>query len=49
LMDLNMLVHNGGKERTEAEYRVLLERAGWRLTSVVETDTGQSILESVAG
>jgi O-methyltransferase domain/Dimerisation domain len=49
LMDLNMLVQNGGKERTEAEYRVLLERAGWRLTSVVETDTGQSVLESVAG
>jgi len=48
LMDLNMLVNTGGKERTEAEYQALLDRAGWRLDRVVETDAGQFVLESVA-
>jgi hypothetical protein len=27
--DLNMLVSTGGRERTEAEFRALLERAGF--------------------
>jgi len=48
LMDLNMLVNTGGKERTEAEYEALLDRAGWRRDRVVETDAGQFVLESVA-
>ena len=37
LGDLNMLVMTGGRERTEAEYRALLETAGFRLNRVVPT------------
>jgi hypothetical protein len=35
LMDLTMLVSLGGHERTEEEYRVLLEAAGFQLTRVI--------------
>lgn len=28
-LDMTMMVHLGGRERTEAEYATLLERAGW--------------------
>jgi hypothetical protein len=34
-VDLQMLVNVGGMERTEAEYRSLLENAGFRLTTIV--------------
>lgn len=34
LSDLNMLRGPGGKERTEEQYRDLLSRAGFRITSV---------------
>jgi SAM-dependent methyltransferase len=33
--DLNMLVQTGGGERTEGEYRALLEQAGFRLERVI--------------
>jgi|SRR5581483_7195821 len=46
LMDLNMLVMTGGRERTEAEYHALLESAGLRLTRVVPTHTEMSIIEA---
>lgn len=45
-MDLNMLVVVGGRERSEAEYRALLERAGLRLDRVVDTGTAVSVLEA---
>jgi hypothetical protein len=32
--DLNVMINNGGRERTEDEYRVLLERAGLELVDV---------------
>ena len=48
-MDLNMLVQLGGRERTEAEYAALFERAGLRLSRVVDTGTPFAILEAVAG
>jgi hypothetical protein len=35
LSDLNMLRGPGGMERTEAEYRDLLDRCGFRITSIV--------------
>ena len=35
LSDLNMLRGPGGMERTEAQYRDLLESAGFRTTSIV--------------
>lgn len=31
-LDMTMMVHVGGRERTEAEYADLLERGGWELT-----------------
>jgi hypothetical protein len=45
-MDLHMLVEFGGKERTEAEFRTLLEGAGFELSSAVATSTEFSILEA---
>jgi hypothetical protein len=44
-MDLNMLVMTGGRERSEAEYRVLLEAAGFRLTRVILTQSEMSVIE----
>ena len=37
LLDLNMLVIPGGKERTEAEYRALYAAAGFRLSKITPT------------
>jgi len=47
LMDLNMLVMTGGRERTEQEYRDMFRAAGFRLTKVIPTPTGFSWLEGV--
>jgi hypothetical protein len=44
--DLNMLVGPGGQERTEAEYAALLTTAGFRLTRVVPTTSGFSVVEA---
>ncbi len=46
MSDLNMLVMTGGYERTEAQYRVLLEAAGFKLTRLVPTRSLMSVLES---
>lgn len=43
--DLNMLVGPGGRERAEEEYRALFERAGLRLTRVIDTGTRVSVVE----
>ena len=47
LMDIGMLVMLGGRERTEAEYRNLLDRANFRLVKVVPTESPASIVEAV--
>ena len=47
ILDLAMLVVPGGQERSEDEYRVLLEKAGFRLTRVVPTRTSASIIEAI--
>ena len=47
LLDLNMLVVPGGQERTEAEYRELYRRAGFRLSRVVPTRSEVSVIEGV--
>lgn len=44
--DLNMLVMTGGMERTEAEFRDLLLRAGFRLLRVIPTELPPSIIEA---
>lgn len=45
-IDLNMLVMTGGRERTEEEYRRLLEAGGFKLTKVIPTDSPMSIIEA---
>jgi SAM-dependent methyltransferase len=45
--DLNMFVLTGGRARTEAEFRTLLDRAGLRLEHVTSTPMGFSLLEAV--
>ena len=48
LLDIEMLVMTeGGKERTEPEYRELLHNAGWKLNRIVPTQAPISIIESV--
>jgi len=46
LFDINMLVVVGGRERTEAEYRRLLERSGFALIRVVATKSPLSLIEA---
>ncbi|HEX3234169.1 MAG TPA: methyltransferase [Gemmatimonadales bacterium] len=45
LLDLNMLVMNGGRERTKAEFQQLFAAAGLRMTRVVPTLSPLSIVE----
>jgi hypothetical protein len=46
-LDLHMMVAAGGLERTEAQYRQLFVDHGFRLTRVVPTDGGISVIEGV--
>ena len=46
--DLSMLVGPGGGERTEQEYRALLEASGFTLTGVYPTRAIHSVIEAVA-
>jgi ubiquinone/menaquinone biosynthesis C-methylase UbiE len=45
LIDLEMLLMPGGRERTEAEYRSLFEAAGFKLTSITPTESPLSVIE----
>jgi hypothetical protein len=47
LLDLNMLVMNGGRERTKAEFCALLGAAGFKFTRIIRTMAPQSIIEAV--
>ena len=47
LLDLLMLVLFGAQERTEAEYRALLEAAGFERVAVHPTETPFSVVEAV--
>ncbi len=47
LLDLNMLVISGGRERGEAEYRALFDDAGLTLTKIVPTLFPVSVIEGV--
>lgn len=46
LLDLNMLVMTGGRERTQAEFAALLDGAGYKLTRIIPTMAPQSIIEA---
>ena len=47
MLDVHMMATTGGRERTEAEYRALLDTAGFRMTKVVPTQSEMSVLECV--
>jgi hypothetical protein len=47
MLDIVMLAIAGGRERTEPEYRQLLEKAGFELTRVVPTTSAVSIVEAL--
>jgi SAM-dependent methyltransferase len=46
LLDLNMLVMTGGRERTKAEFAALLDAADYKLTRIIPTMAPQSIIEA---
>ena len=46
LLDLEMLV-NGGRERTEAEFRTLLESSGFRLSRILSTKESICLIEGI--
>jgi hypothetical protein len=48
LLDLNMLVMSGGRERTKEEYCTLLENGGFHLTQAIPTLSPLSILEAMS-
>lgn len=47
LMDINMLILPGGRERTEAEYADLFAKAGFRLTRYTLTESPMAVIEGV--
>jgi hypothetical protein len=46
IIDLEMLVMPGGRERTEDEFRRLFDRAGYRLTRIIQTKSPLSVVEA---
>ena len=46
--DLNMLVMFGGRERTTAQFRILLEAAGFRLTKITGIGLDFCLIEAAA-
>jgi SAM-dependent methyltransferase len=48
LLDLNMLVMTGGRERTEAEFCTLLHASGYKLTKIIPTMAPQCVIEAIA-
>jgi hypothetical protein len=47
ILDVIMLAVPGGQERTEAEYRALLAKGGFRLRRVVPTESAVSVVEAL--
>jgi O-methyltransferase/methyltransferase family protein len=47
LLDLNMLVMTGGRERTQSEFCALFDAAGYKLTRIVPTLAPQSVIEAI--
>ena len=46
IIDLEMLVMPGGKERTAAEFEQLFTQAGFELTKIVPTGSPLSVIEA---
>jgi len=47
ILDLNMMVMTGGRERTKSEFHALLDAADLKLTRIVPTLAPQSIIEAI--
>jgi hypothetical protein len=47
MLDMTMLATTLGQERTEHEYRMLLEKAGFKLSRVIPTNSSVSIIEAI--
>ena len=47
LLDIEVLIMGGGKERTEIEYRELLNKSGFNLNKIIDTKESVSILECI--
>jgi hypothetical protein len=47
LLDLNMMVMTGGRERTEREFRELFDNSGLRVTEVISTLSPLRVIEAV--
>ena len=48
LMDLNMMVMTGGRERTAAQFEALLARTGFRIESITPTPTPMAVVQAIA-
>jgi hypothetical protein len=48
LIDMEMLLIPGGRERTAEEFAALFARAGFELTRIVSTASALSVIEAVA-
>ena len=46
LLDLEMMVVTGGQERTESEYKALLESSGFTLSRILPTAETVSLIEA---
>ena len=46
-LDLHMLVVTGGRGRTEAEFKVLFEAAGFKLATIIPTQSPTSVIEGI--
>ena len=47
MLDMTMLATTPGQERTEPEYRALLEKADFKLTRIIPTSSSVSIVEAI--
>jgi hypothetical protein len=47
LIDLEMMVMPGGRERTAAEFETRFARSGFRMTRIVTTKSPLSVIEAV--
>jgi len=45
IADLEMMLFPNGKERTEAEFRELFAKSGWKLNRVIPTASHTSVIE----
>jgi O-methyltransferase len=46
IIDLEMLLMPGGRERTEEEFRELFARSGFQLTRIIPTKSPLSVIEA---